>query len=136
MFRSSPRHVRAEVAAEREMQVDALDEALGLHAQERDLRGIQRELLLLHAAQVAGSDAKADVRELDRARVLADRTREDLLALREREARRQRVSTSLNARAPTRAVLGDRRCCSAVRTSTCACSRPPRKIGAAGWRQS
>ena len=35
------------------MQVDALHQALGLHAQQRGARGVQREALLLHRAQVA-----------------------------------------------------------------------------------
>ena len=39
--------------AEREMQIDALDQLLGAHAQERDARRIEGELLLLHGAEVA-----------------------------------------------------------------------------------
>ena len=33
-----------EAAAQREMQVDALHEAFGLHAQQRGARGVEREL--------------------------------------------------------------------------------------------
>ena len=35
-----------EATAEREVQVDALHEPLGLHAQQRDARSVERELLL------------------------------------------------------------------------------------------
>ncbi len=56
--------VGVEAAAEREMQVDALHEALGLHAHEGGARSVHRDLLLLHGAQVARAHVVANLRKV------------------------------------------------------------------------
>ena len=56
------------------MQVHALHQALALHAQQRGARGVEREALLLHGAQVARADAVAlSVRSLEQPQPFADR---------------------------------------------------------------
>ena len=71
---------RVEPAAEREVEVDALHEPLGLHAHERGSRAVHGELLLLDAAQVAGADVVANPRQLERLLILGRRAGEHLLA--------------------------------------------------------
>src|SRR5688500_11692730 len=80
-----------EASAEREVQVDALHEALGLYAQQRGARGVQRQALLLHRAQVAGADAEAHVRKLERARVAGHRLAQDDLTPVQRKGAGQRI---------------------------------------------
>jgi hypothetical protein len=45
-----------EAAAEREVHVHALDALLGLHADQRRLRGAQRELTLCDESEVGAAD--------------------------------------------------------------------------------
>ena len=56
-----------EPAAEGEIEIDALHELLALHAEERRARAIQRDLLLLHCAQIARAHPVPHVGKLQRA---------------------------------------------------------------------
>ena len=116
-----------EPAAEREVQVDALHEPLGLHAHERGARAVHGELLLLHGAQVAGADVVANLRELERLLVRGRRAREHLSRRPAASSAASAFSTSPNARAPIRPYSAIAWRCSAVRIWTCAFSAPPRE---------
>src|SRR5205809_1006955 len=69
--------LRLEAAAEGEMQVHALHQPLGLHAQQGGARGAEGEALLLYRAQVADADAIAHVGEFQRACILGHRVLQD-----------------------------------------------------------
>src|SRR4051794_27875548 len=100
--------LRLEASAQGKVQVDALDQALGLHSQERSARGGEREALLLHRAQVAYADAIALVGEFERAGVVFDQVLEDRFAIVERRAGRQRAFHFTEGTRADAAIVGDR----------------------------
>src|SRR5690242_8186741 len=91
------------------MEVHPLDETFRLHADEREARAIERELLLLHAALVDGADAILDARELEPALVLMHGPRKDRFALRRRDTGGERTFHFAEGPYTDLAVLGDRR---------------------------
>src|SRR5215831_18820040 len=96
-----------EASPEREMQIDALYQPLRLHSQQRDPCRIERELLLLHSAQIDRADAEADIRKLERTRVLSHCASKDFLALRRGEACGKRAFDLSEYALADLAVFGD-----------------------------
>src|SRR5262249_47012204 len=80
-----------ESPTEREVEVDALHELLGLNVCQRGAGRKERELAFLHGAQVSRAHAVAGIRELQRPLVLGNGTSENNRALIERELRGQCV---------------------------------------------
>ena len=108
----------------------ALDALLGLHADERRLRRVQRELPLRHEPQVGAADLELRLHDLERALVVGERLRRGSARARARRSRRRARSRPRRTRAGRPTAYAAIACfCSAVRISTCVLSAPPLKIG-------
>ena len=62
------------------MQIDALHALFGLHANQRGLRGEQRELALRHEAQIGAANLELRLHDVVRTAVIGEGLREDLFA--------------------------------------------------------
>jgi hypothetical protein len=83
MDRLLDRYCGSVEAAERQVQVDALDQLLALHAQQRHARRLHLLLLLLDGPQVLAADAVRGLVVLQRLLLVRDHLAEQLHALRE-----------------------------------------------------
>src|SRR5258705_7408680 len=72
---------RPEASAERQIEVHPLHALLGLHPDERGLRGVQRELAVRDISQVGAAYSELRLNDVERTLVVGEGLGEDALAL-------------------------------------------------------
>jgi hypothetical protein len=90
-LRSCAGRADREAAAQGQMQIDALNALLGLHQNQRGLRGVDRELTLRHGAHIGRADAVLCLDDLEGALVVGERLCQEQLAVVRGQLRRQRI---------------------------------------------
>ena len=97
-----------EAAAERKVEIHALDALLGLHPDERGARGVQRKLPLLDEPEIGAPHLELGLHDGERLLIVGERLRQDLLALARGDLGCQCAFHFSKGAHSHRGILGDR----------------------------